>query len=64
MNRTFDFYIKGRFHSFTEPWVYDCELTDVKTRIQVNEKHHKAPTGALEHAVDKLVNKLQAAGEI
>lgn len=59
---TFDYFVKGRFHSPREPLVYDAEVVHRRSRIQGSKRHTKSATGAIEHAVRDCVNKMKAGG--
>ena len=51
--------VKGRFHSLSEPWVWDGYALDVKSGISAQSKHYKGQHGAMEHAVKKLCDKMR-----
>ena len=58
--RVIAYQAKGRMHGLQ--WVYDGTAWDVKSGISVTDKHYKSKQGAIEHAVEKLIDVLNARG--
>ena len=54
--------VHGRFHSPTEPLVYDGTAIDDQTGTTAKSRHHKGKSGAAEHALRELGAKLKEKG--
>lgn len=54
----------GRIHSWQEPWVYDGRAWDLKSGISAEARHYNSSDEAIQHAVQKLKDKLNSEGLI
>ena len=52
----------GRVHSFQEPWVYDGRAWDIETGISTEAHHYNSKHEAIQHAVQKLKDRLENEG--
>ncbi|XP_071476206.1 uncharacterized protein [Diadema antillarum] len=50
-----------RLHSWDDGWVFDCKMKDVVTGTQVEVRHEKRESDAIEKAVEKLFSELGSA---
>ena len=62
--RTILFDIKGRVHSFREPWVYDAKAWDKESGIRVKVNHFKNSKDAENAAFNQLILELKRKGLI
>ena len=60
--RVIHFASRGRIHSWKDPWVYDATARDLQSGIEVEANHYNTSQEAIDHAVQKLINKLRNEG--
>ena len=62
--RVINYSAKGRVHSWSDPWVYDATARDVQSGISAEARHYDTSQEAIQHAVQKLKDKLQDQGVV
>ncbi len=50
----------GRIHSWQELWVFDGSAWDLESGISTEAHHYKTSQEAIQHAVQKLMDKLES----
>ena len=58
--RLISYHAEGRVHRLQ--WVYYGTAWDVESGTSAKDKHYKSKQGAIEHAVEKLIDVLKAKG--
>lgn len=53
---------RGRIHSWQELWVFDGRAWDLESGISTEARHYNSSHEAIQHAVQKLMDKLENDG--